>query len=103
MAVLKNDAGTIIAWVSRGTCDSDRCQKDREAGLTIHLIPAHTDPRAEHCTLALPNYHFATLDEAKSALERAWRVAETATTAAERDSAYARNVPVKLALVLKEN
>jgi hypothetical protein len=103
MAALKNEAGTVIAWVFRGKCQAIRCRKAREAGLDIHLIPAHTDPRAENCTLALPNYHFATLDEAASALERAWKVAETANTIAERKSAYARNVPVKLALVLKEN
>jgi len=103
MAVLKNEAGTIIAWVSRGKCEATRCRKAREAGLETHLTPAHTDPRAEHYTLVLPNYHFATLDEAKSALERAWRVAETADTVAERDSAYARNVTVKLAHELKES
>lgn len=103
MEALRNEAGTIIAWVFRDRCENERCLKELSDGRPIHLTPAHTDPRAADCTLVMWNYHFATLAEAVKALDEAWEQAETATTLAERASAYERNVPVKLALVLKEN
>ena len=96
MDTIRNQHGDAIAWISTGGCQNRRCRQAVKAGRPVHITPAHTDPRAAAVTLALPEYHFATADEAAAALELAWKTAETAETAAQRDDAYARHAPVKV-------
>ena len=97
MNPIYDDGGNIIAWwYDDKSCSNATCKKAIAAGRSVHLVPSHTDPRAEAVHLVLPDYHFETSDEAIAALEIAWLDAETATTFAERNSAYSRNVPVKV-------
>jgi hypothetical protein len=88
-----------IAWVEmKCTGTNAACKEASREGRRVHIIPHHEDPRAAAFTLALPTYHFATEVDAVKALEEAWNwSAETANTADERDAAYARGVPVKIA------
>jgi hypothetical protein len=101
MAALKNKDGTIIAWVfrnrERATCENDNCIKAISEGRLIHVIPAHTDPRAANGYLVMPTYHFATLPEVVKALDEAWDTAETVHTRSARDAERAKNVPVIVA------
>jgi hypothetical protein len=94
---LKNADGVLIAWVYPN-CEGENpaCTEGHRSERPVHLIPAHTDPRTAEYVLALPDYHFATVEQAHEALEKAWNEAEIATTFAERDDAYARGVPVKI-------
>lgn len=97
MHKIRNGDNVVIAWCfDDKSCENKACLAAIAAGRPVHLVPSHTDPRAEAVHLVLPDLHFATVDEAKAALEVAWADAETATTFAERSSAYARNVPVKV-------
>lgn len=97
MNKLRNDSGDIIAWwFDDKSCKNKECLAAIADGRNVHLIPAHTDPRAENVYLALPHYHFRTLDESVAALEAAWSEAEIVTTFPERDAAYTKNVPVKI-------
>lgn len=95
-------AGNVIAWwFDDKSCENKACKKAIRAGRSVHIIPAHTDPRAVGVQLALPDYHFATSDEAIAALEVAWLIAPLAETYADRNAAYARNVPVKFSHAIK--
>lgn len=96
METIRNEAGDTIAWMRTGGCQNPRCRRAVKVGRAVHIIPAHTDPRAADVDLALPEYHFATAAEAVEALELAWETAETAETAEQRDDAYARGVAVKI-------
>lgn len=94
--------GNIIAWwYDDKSCSNATCKKAIAAGRSVHLVPSHTDPRAEAVHLVLPDFHFATVDEATAALEVAWADAETVFTFADRNAAYARNVPVKISHEIK--
>lgn len=89
--------GNIIAWVD-DSCEgsNDACIKARRQGRRVHIIPAHTDPRAENHRLALPTYHYATRNEAVMTLDIAWETAIEVDNPSDRDAAYARRVPVKI-------
>lgn len=90
--------GHVIAWIKWPcTGPNEHCRVASKLGRRVHVIPAHTDPRAAGFSLVMPDYHFRTKADALLALEEAWINAETASTVAERDDAYARNVPVKIA------
>lgn len=93
---LRNDAGDVIAWTSAGNCQNSRCRTGIAAGRPVHVLPAHTDPRAAGFTLALADYHYPDEAGAAAALERAWETATVARTFAERDAAYARGEDVKV-------
>jgi hypothetical protein len=94
----RNGAGDVIAWIdTTGTCENRHCKRAIRDGRPVHIIPAPTDPRAANFTLAMTQHHYATVDEAKAALDDQWSEAEVAMTADERDDAYARGVPVKIA------
>lgn len=96
MRTLTRD-GYPVAWISSsGSCSHPACRKARREGRPVHITPAPHDPRAENFTLALPEYHFATEDEAIAALDAAWDNAEIASNVEERDAAYARGVAVKI-------
>lgn len=102
MNPIYDDGGNIIAWwYDDKSCSNATCKKAIAAGRPVHIIPAHTDPRAEAVHLVLPDFHFATVDEATAALEVAWADAETVFTFADRNAAYARNVPVKISHEIK--
>lgn len=92
--------GFVIAWISDniGECSNERCREAIAQGRTVHITPAHTDPRVEdqNVTLRLPTYHYVSVAEAEQALEEAWRTARTVHTAEERDAAYAEGIPVKI-------
>lgn len=101
---LLDASGAVIAWWSnRENCENEKCRKAIAEGRPIHLIPAHTDPRAvtEAVHLVLPTYHFATLEEAATTLEVAWLIAPVAETVEGRDFLYRRNIPVKVAHGIK--
>lgn len=96
MEQVRNAAGDVIAWVRDSGCEADACIAAAREGFPVHLIPAHTDPRAAEASLAMPFYHFQTAEQAVTALERAWATARTAATTGERDEAYRRHQPVKI-------
>jgi hypothetical protein len=92
-----DQSGTVTAWIrTDGHCPNDQCRAAIKDGRPVHIIPAHTDPRANRWSLALATYHYATADQAAAALETAWATAEEASTPAQRGDAYARGVNVKL-------
>lgn len=98
-SIITNAAGVTIAWVfshgdTPGGCQARACRKALLAGKSVHIIPAHTDPRAKNWTLAMPTYHFRTVEEAETALNDAWDSAVLAETEDERDGAYAQGYPV---------
>lgn len=102
MHKIRNGDNVIIAWwFDDKSCENKACLAAIAAGRPVHIIPAHTDPRAEAVHLVLPDFHFATVDEATAALEVAWADAETVFTFADRNAAYARNVPVKISHEIK--
>lgn len=95
----RDELGNVIAWLRDGRgCENPACLRAVAEGRKVHLIAAHTDPRAADCDLVLPECHFATVEDALAALEDAWQNAPTANTRHERDSAYAMHRPVKVSL-----
>lgn len=94
---IKGSDGKIIAWGEMGCKGPNgKCRAGFRANRPYHIIPAHTDPRAETVQIALPSYHYASRDDALAALENAWNTAETVDNPIDRDNAYARKVPVKI-------
>jgi hypothetical protein len=92
-----NDDGILIAWLDY-VCEgeNENCVRGRWEGRLFHIIPAHTDPRAEHVRIALSTYHYATRDEAVAALETSWETAITVDNRRDRDNEYYHNRPVKI-------
>lgn len=92
--------GFVIAWVgvSAGNCENPACLEAIQQGRPVHITPWHTDPRVDdqNVHLALPTYHYESIEEAEQALELAWSTARTVHAAEERDAAYAEGVPVKI-------
>ena len=100
-SIITNDKGDLIAWVyghsdSPGGCLAVSCRKALLAGLPVHIVPAHTDPRAKNWTLSMPSYHFATIEEAEKGLNDAWDSCVMVETKEERDGAYAMGYPVAI-------
>lgn len=87
---LAHDAlGNIIAWIdSECTGPNPACRRAHRAGRIVHIIPAHTDPRAENCHIALNTYHYATRDDALAALEIAWKSSILVDNPRDRDEQY---------------
>lgn len=97
--MITNDAGDVIAQLREGcTGPNSRCKRDARTKGTFHIIPMHTDPRAENAHLTLPSYHAASRDEAVAMLENGWETAITVDNAIDRDAGYKRRIPV---IVLK--
>ena len=100
MKTIRDDAGHPIAWLEYETAKrglNEHCLAAIRLGLRWHVIPHFQDPRAEQFTLAMPTYHFGTEEDALAGLAAAWDSAEVAYTVEQRDSAYARGVPVMIA------
>jgi hypothetical protein len=94
---VRDSTDHVIAWVDTDAkCENHTCQRDIREGRTVHITPAVSDPRASTVSLALPEYHYTTQEEAVQALENAWAAAETVDNITDRDAAYARKVPVKI-------
>lgn len=90
--------GNLIAWTNDGSeCENERCFVENDKGRRVHIIAAHTDPRAADVSLVLPTWHYESVEDALTALELGWEFSEFADTIPERDDAYARHVPVRLA------
>jgi hypothetical protein len=98
MTTAHDNAGNPIAWIET-TCTGNNpdCKAAMKEGRRVHLIPHPMDPRAAELTLALPTYHYKSEVGALAALALAWTTGVIAYTADERDAAYARGVPVKIA------
>lgn len=95
-SIVTNETGAIIAWVHRCEGENAACRRAMKSGRNVHIIPAHTDPRAAEWTLAMPDHHFHTFKMAVQGLEEAWANAVDAYSVAERDAAYARKLPVRI-------
>ena len=95
--LITNDEGHEIAILREGCKGpNSACKRAARANRTIHIIPAHRDPRAQDAHLVLPTNHYATREEALEALEIAWNTAITVNNAADRDAAYETGRPVRI-------
>jgi hypothetical protein len=68
--ILVHDDRALIGCVRDGGCENERCLEAIAAGRVYHAIPTGF-------AVTLPDYHFASIDDAVSALDAAPRRSTT--------------------------
>ncbi|MBP2055016.1 hypothetical protein J2Z21_008028 [Streptomyces griseochromogenes] len=73
------------------TGPNPHCKREARDGRRIHMIA-----RLDSGSLVMPSYHYATEEEGREALTRAYETAPTITTDAELYAAREQGIPHKL-------
>ncbi|MFF4869871.1 hypothetical protein [Streptomyces sp. NPDC000961] len=81
----------IVVLTRDCTGPNERCVRDARDGRRVHMYA-----QLEGASLVLPTYHFASEEDGRTQIQRAYDEAPTITTDAELYDARARGVAYKL-------
>jgi len=94
--VVRDANGFILGTISQGGCQNPKCKEARKAGRLYHAIPSGPTPAWE-------TYHFVTLGEAATAIEKSMvGFTPTYLTLEDREEELARFINGEKAQMFQE-